>query len=154
MLNGVDAFWVMLTSILDYISFVWVDHIFVIGYYTFTPLIFKWINLNHLTSLCDCPSLSLPITVKQVSVSIHWVFSTSRVYIIIQEWSWFFWRGTKILWVCALQPHTIIFCTIWIVYQITEPLNRFGFLPPFCHYMIYHMLLLTQLTGLLKFLFF
>ena len=39
MLNSVHIFWIMLTSILNHISFAWVDHIFlVMDNYIFTPL--------------------------------------------------------------------------------------------------------------------
>ena len=39
-------------------------------YYIFTPLVLKWLNLNHFPSLCDFHSLSIPITVKRFSVLI------------------------------------------------------------------------------------
>ena len=64
----------MLTSVLDYILFAPVDHNFscdgllYISLCHFHSLVFKWLNLNHSPSLCDCHSLSLPITVKQVSL--------------------------------------------------------------------------------------
>ena len=133
----------MLTSVLGYILFAWLDHIiFVMGCYVSIPLFFKWLNhysdvimttmasqitsltvvcatvysdadqrkhqssaslafvwgihrdrgtkgqlrgkcfhlmtsscLNHSPSLCDCHSLSLPITVKRFSRNNLWVFS-------------------------------------------------------------------------------
>ena len=68
MFKGVHTIW-MLTSVLDYISFAYVDYIFlVMGYHIFTPLFLKWLNLNHLSSVYDCHSLSLPITVNRFSV--------------------------------------------------------------------------------------
>ena len=81
----------MLTSVLDYISFAWIDQIFlVMGYYILTPSSFKWLNLNHFPSLCDWHSLSLPITATRFSVLITTgCFPSSLVY-IIEEWSWFF----------------------------------------------------------------
>ena len=55
------------------------------GYYIFTPLFFKLINLNNFPSLSDCHSLSLPITVKRFPVLITTgYFPTSLVYIVIQ----------------------------------------------------------------------
>ena len=70
----VHRFWIMLTSVLEYILFAPVDHNFscdgllYISLCHFHSLVFKWLNLNHSPSLCDCRSLSLPITVKQVSL--------------------------------------------------------------------------------------
>ena len=90
MLYGVHTCWIMLTSLLDYISFTWWDLIFV----------FKWLNPNHFPSLCDCHSLSLRIRVKRFSVLIATgCLPTNLVYIIIQRLSWFSEVGEAI---CAL----------------------------------------------------
>ena len=80
MLNGVHTFWITLTSVLDYISFVWVDHIFLLlSYYIFNALFSKWLNLNHFRSLSD--SLRLPVTVKRfLLLVIIGCFSTRLVY--------------------------------------------------------------------------
>ena len=71
---GIHRFWIVLTSVLDYILFAWVDHNFscdgllYIFLCHFHSLVFKWLNLNHSPSLCDCHSPSLPVTVKRVSL--------------------------------------------------------------------------------------
>ena len=42
MVNGVHTFWIMLTSVLDYISFIWVDHILlVVGSYIVCGLLYR-----------------------------------------------------------------------------------------------------------------
>ena len=68
MLNGVHTFWIMLTSVLDCISFAWVDHNLSCNGSLLYSLFLKWLNPNHFPSICEYHSPILPITVKRFSV--------------------------------------------------------------------------------------
>ena len=90
MLNGVHTFWIMPCWVLDYISFAWVVHIFlVVGYYIFTPLFFKLLNLSESFPIL----MLLPLTgfteysEAVSSIDSHWVLhSCSKVMGFFLRW--------------------------------------------------------------------
>ena len=88
MLNGVHSFWMVLTSVFDYISFTCVDHIFL------------W--LINIYSLFSFLKGQIWIISHLYTTATHWIywlqwnglqysFRTSLDYIIIQKQIWFFW---------------------------------------------------------------
>ena len=72
MLNSVHAFWIMLPQLWVVIQLPeWTIYFLGMEFDIFTPLLFKLLNLNHFLYLCDCHSLSLPITLG-VSYKSSW----------------------------------------------------------------------------------
>ena len=114
MLNGVHTFWMMSTSLLDYISFAWVDHTFFSRWAIIYSLCFlKWLNLNNFPFLCDCHSLKFTdYSYMDFSTDNHWVFS--------YKFSWYHDTRIKMIFLKFGRPFVSYFWKwVYICVRVT-----------------------------------